>query len=135
MHLKIITRNRLTQRFVVAQSHTTLRIHEWSVLDHLDQSIFLSFQVEIFASTHVTLMVYLRFNTQVKQGMWIIYCWTQLLYKVHSNTSLNGKMSNGTKHELGRRKGPITISLFIQLLGIIKQTWLFWQAYPFCYET
>ena len=29
------------------------------------------------------------------------------------------------------KKGPITISPFIQLLGIIKQTWWFWQVYPF----
>ena len=30
-----------------------------------------------------------------------------------------------------QKKGPITISPFIQLLGITKQIWLFWQVYPF----
>ena len=30
-----------------------------------------------------------------------------------------------------QKKGPITISPFIQLLGITKQIWWFWQVYPF----
>ena len=33
------------------------------------------------------------------------------------------------------KKEPITISPFAKLLGIIKQTWLFIQDYPFCYVT